>query len=217
MLCTANQKKKPDRAEKYEGKRQNKLFDVYSYCHKNNHTANIFFKRIQKDKSKDDKPTCYNMFNVLGTTAPLLVNVIIDNKIVNMEADSGAAISVMHVDNCIKLNISDYSTRETYNTVRSLTGPQNVNGNVTVPVTVHGKTYRLALRLLDALCPNLDGRNWIQATNVSIDNIMRKINKLTTVDVLHTDHGNDMHTHSEHGNLLLLLVRLITQISQPAE
>ena len=88
-------KKKPDSAEKYKGKRHNKLSDVCSYCHKKNHTAKICFKRIREKKSKGDKPTCYNIFNVSGTAAPLLVNV----KIVTMEAaDSGAAISVMSVD-----------------------------------------------------------------------------------------------------------------------
>ena len=35
---------------------------------------------------------------------------------------------------------------------------------------------------------------------MSIDHIMREINKLTTVDVMHFDHGNEMHTHSDHGN-----------------
>ena len=29
---------------------------------------------------------------------------------------------------------------------------------------------------------------------------MRKINKLTTVDVMHSHHGNDMHTHFDHDN-----------------
>ena len=29
---------------------------------------------------------------------------------------------------------------------------------------------------------------------------MREINKLTTVDVMHFDHGNDMHTPYDHGN-----------------
>ena len=62
------------------------------------------------------------MFTVSRTPAPLLVNVKIGNKIVTMEADSGAAISVMSVDNFIKLNISDYTIRETYDTVRSVTG-----------------------------------------------------------------------------------------------
>ena len=84
--------------------------------------------------------------------------------------------------------------------MRSVTGTQKVNSIVTEPVTVHSKTYRLDLRLLDASCLNLYGRDWIQATNVSIDHIMREINKLTTVDVMHFDHGNDMHTHSDHGN-----------------
>ena len=93
------------------------------------------------------------MFNVSGTAAPLLMNVKIDNKIVTMEADSGAAISVMSVDNFIKLNISDYTTRETYDTVRSVTGTQNIYSIVTVPVTVHSKTYRIDLWLLDASCP----------------------------------------------------------------
>ena len=41
-----------------------------------------------------------------------------------MEADSGAAISVMSVDNFIKLNISDYTTCETCDTVCSVTGSQ---------------------------------------------------------------------------------------------
>ena len=58
----------------------------------------------------------------------------------------------MSVDNFIKLNISDYTTRETYDTVRSVTGTQKVHSIVTVPVTVHSKTYRLDLRLLDASC-----------------------------------------------------------------
>ena len=77
-------KNKPDSAEKYKGKRQNKLSDVCSYCHKKNHTAKICFKRIREEKSKGDKPTCYNMFNVSGTAAPLLVNVKIDNKMVTI-------------------------------------------------------------------------------------------------------------------------------------
>ena len=160
------------------------------------------FKRIREEKSKGDKPTCYNMVNVSGTAAPLLVNVKIYNKSISMEADSGAVISVMSVDTFIRLNISDYTTRETYDTVRSVTGTQKVHSIVTVPVTVHSNTYRLDLRLLDASCPNLFGRDWIQATNVSIDHIMREINKLTTVDVMHSDHGNDMHTHSDHGNVM---------------
>ena len=81
-------KNKLDSSEKYKGKRQNKFSDVCSYCHTNNYTAKICFKRIQEEKFKGDKPTCYNLFNVSGTAAPLLVNVKIDNKIVTMEADS---------------------------------------------------------------------------------------------------------------------------------
>ena len=104
------------------------------------------------------------------------------------------------MDNFIKLNISDYTTCETYDTVCSVTGTQKVHSIVTVSVTVYSKIYRLDLWLLDVLCQNLYGRDWIQATNVSIDHIMREINKLTTVDVMHVDHGNDMHTHSDHGN-----------------
>ena len=148
------------------------------------------------------------MFNVSGTAAPLLVNVKIYNKSVTMEADSGAAISVMRVDNFIKLNISDYTTRETYDTVRSVTGTQKVNSIVTVPATVHSKIYRLDLRFLDAMCPNLYGRDWIQATNVPIYHIMREINKLTTVDVMHSDHGNDIHTYSDHGNGIQPIVNM---------
>ena len=49
------------------------------------------------------------MFNVSGTAAPLLVNVKIDNKIVTMKDDSGAAISVMSVDKFIKF--SDWYTK----------------------------------------------------------------------------------------------------------
>ena len=84
--------------------------------------------------------------------------------------------------------------------MRSVTGTQKVRSIVTVPGTVHSKTYMLDLRLLDASCPNLFGRDWIQSTNVSIDHIMREINKLTTVDVIHSGHGNEMLTHSDHGN-----------------
>ena len=51
---------------------------------KNNHTAKTCFKRIREEKSKGNKPTCYNMFNVSVTAAPLLVNVKINNKIVTM-------------------------------------------------------------------------------------------------------------------------------------
>ena len=131
-----NFEKKPDSAEKYKGKKHNKLSDVCSYCNKNNHTAQICFKRIREEKSKGHKPTCYNMFNVSGTTAPLLVNVKIYNKIVTMDADSGATISVMSVDNFIKLNISDYTTCETYDIVRSVTGTQQVLSLYLLPCIV---------------------------------------------------------------------------------
>ena len=153
MLSTTNPKNKHDSAEKYKGKRQNKLSDVCCYCHKKNYTAKICFKRIREEKSKGDKPTCYNMFNVSGTAAPLLVNVKIDNKIVTMEADSGAAISVMSVDNFIKLNISDYTTRETYDTVRSVTGTQKVHSIVTVPVTVHSKNIQVRPTVIGCVVP----------------------------------------------------------------
>ena len=87
---------------------------------------------------------------------------------------------------------------------------------------MHSKTYRLDLRLLDASCPNLYDRDWIQATNVSIDHIMREINKLTSVHVMHfdhgndvhadSDHGNDMHTHSEHSNAMQPIVNMCNDI-----
>ena len=93
-------KNKPDSAEKYKGKRQNKLSDVCSYCHKKNHTAKNCFKRIREEKSKGDKPTCYNMFNVSGTVAPLLVNVKIDNKIVTMEVQ--ITLHVKHMIQCVQ-------------------------------------------------------------------------------------------------------------------
>ena len=75
-----------------------------------------------------------------------------------MEADSGAAISVMSVNNFNNLKLYDYSTRKTDDMVRSVTGTEKVHSIVTVPVTVHGETYQLDLRLLDTSCPNLYGR-----------------------------------------------------------
>ena len=51
-------KYKRDSAEKYKGKRQNKLFDVCSYFLKKNHTEKISFKRIWEEKAKGDKPNC---------------------------------------------------------------------------------------------------------------------------------------------------------------
>ena len=35
---------------------------------------------------------------------------------------------------------------------------------------------------------------------MSIDHIMKKINKLTTADVIHFDHDNEMRNHSNHVN-----------------
>ena len=48
-----------------------------------------------------------------------------------------------------------------------------------------------------SLWPRLDSNN--QYVHRSYHE-MREINKLTTVDVMHFDHGNDMHTHSDNGN-----------------
>ena len=62
---------------------------------------------------------------------------------------------MISVDNFIKLNIDDYTIREIYDTVRSVTGTHKFHNIVTVRVTVHSKTYRLDLWLLDASCPNL--------------------------------------------------------------
>ena len=92
-----------------------------------------------------------------------------------------------------------------------MTGTQKVHGIVTVPVNMHSKTYRLDVRLF-ASCQNLYGHNWIQATNVSINHIMREINKLTTVEVFHSDLGNDIHTHSEHGNETQPIVNMYNDI-----
>ena len=66
---------------------------------------------------------------------------------------------MMSVDNFIKLYISDYTTRETYDTVRSVTGTQKVHSIVTVSVTVHSKTYRLDIQSLDNSCQNIYGRD----------------------------------------------------------
>ena len=201
-----NKYPKPDSADKPKGKTQDKTSEICTYCQKKNHNAKNCFKRIREEKAgktKGSKPTCYNMFNVSGTTAPLLVNVKIGNEIVTMEADSGAAISVMSVNNFNNLKLYDYSTRKTDDTVRSVTGTEKVHSIVTVPVTVHGETYRLDLRLLDTSCPNLYGRDWILATNVSIDNIMKEISKLSTVDIMQlSDHGNEMQPTSDHGNVM---------------
>ena len=76
----------------------------YVLVARKNHNAKNCFKRIREEKAektKSSKPTCYNMFNVSGTAAPFLVNMKIGNEIVTMEDDSGAAISVMRVNNPI--------------------------------------------------------------------------------------------------------------------
>ena len=93
----------PDSADKPEGKTQDNTSEICACCQEN-HNAKNCFKRIREEKAgktKSSKPTCYNMFNVSGTTAPLLVNVKIGNEIVTMEADLGAAISVMSINNPI--------------------------------------------------------------------------------------------------------------------
>ena len=64
-----------------------------------------FASTIFRKKTKGHRHTSYNMFNMSRTSAPVLVNVKIDNKIVTMEAKSGAAISVMSMGDFIKLNI----------------------------------------------------------------------------------------------------------------
>ena len=41
---------------------------------------------------------------------------------------------------------------------------------------------------------------------------MREINKLTTVDVMHSDHGNEMQTHSKHDNKMQQIVNMCNDI-----
>ena len=66
-----NKYPKPDSADKPKGKTQDKTSEICTYCQKKNHNAKNCFKRIREEKAgktKGSKPTCYNMFNVSGTT-----------------------------------------------------------------------------------------------------------------------------------------------------
>ena len=156
-----------------------KLSAICSYCNKKGHIPKTCFKKKHDEKSKSSQsgsqPQVYNLFNIAhARNQPLMVNVKIGPNVVAMEADSGASISIMSVNDFQALNFNSHvEYRDTDDSIRSVTGTEKIHSIVEVPVTVQGNVYKLNLRLLDKPCPKLFGRDWIMETGVSIDNIVK--------------------------------------------
>ena len=84
-----------------------------------------------------------------------------------------------------------YNTESCIDEVKTICGIVPICAIVTVPISVKSVIYELDLRLLDVPCPSLFGRDWINETHVTVDEVFKalrgKENKIFCYNVCKND------------------------------
>ena len=139
-----------------------------------------------------DAEYCYDLYSVKKEhTERMTTDVIMDGKIINLEVDTGAAVTIISRET-FKQHYRDGKQpelRKTADVLRTYTGQQiRVEGVTDVSITTNRETKMLQLMVVPGRGPSLLGRNWLHA--VKLD--WSRINKcaLTRVDGLLTKYSH---------------------------
>ena len=179
------------------------------YCKKIGHIAKACFKK-KKDESTKPKHTEahtvtadsdshasddegeYELFSIYSSNPPVHLDVIVNEKPVNFQLDTGAGVTIINYSDfisrwgCTKLNASKV-------TLKSYSGDKiKVRGEVDVKVQIEEQSCILPLVVVDGKGPPLLGRSWLQKLRLPWNKIFA-INTLensanSTVDELLMEH-----------------------------
>ncbi|XP_043244968.1 uncharacterized protein LOC122393203 [Amphibalanus amphitrite] len=141
-------------------------------------SAELSRREVAAPASDEAIDEAYAMFSVRPESErrpPLMVSVVLDGKTVDMELDTGAAVSVCSDSVLRQLWPSGGPSLEPCNvTLKTYSGEQlSVCGQVTVNVEHGGQAARLPLIIVKGSGPCLFGRNWLSQIRLDWPTVCR--------------------------------------------
>lgn len=109
---------------------------------------------------QDESDETYQLFTISGNTSAYTTMLCIDVHNVEMEIDTGSAVTLMSNNTFRKL----FGDRKLEKTKAQLRTGESVKvlGAISVPVKHHSKSFNLPLLIVDGQGTSLLGRNWLE-------------------------------------------------------
>ncbi|XP_061715253.1 uncharacterized protein K02A2.6-like [Cydia pomonella] len=121
------------------------------------------------DEGDDDDGECYKIFNIRSNKGePMIETVLMFHRPINLEIDTGAAVTALHV-NTYKKHFSDVPLSATKNRLITFTG-DNIPclGAVRLPVTYANQTHTLKVYVVRKAGADVLGRDFISRFNLEL-------------------------------------------------
>ena len=158
-------------------------------------------EEVSSDDSLDNPaPTDYSLFTLQTNSKPIVVSVKVNKVVLDMEVDTGAALSVIS-EVTFKNNFSFVKLDHCNIVLSTYTGQKlSVLGKFGTKVEYESKQYQLPLIVVKGNGPSLLGRNWLEhiklnwvkihiiKNNASVDTVLQKHRELFSSQ-LGTLHG----------------------------
>ncbi|XP_063544559.1 uncharacterized protein K02A2.6-like [Cydia strobilella] len=124
---------------------------------------------VDEGDDDDDDGECYKIFNIRSNKGePMIETVLMLNRPINLEIDTGAAVTALHV-NTYKKHFSDVPLSVTKNRLITFTG-DNIPclGAVRLPVTYANQTHSLKVYVVRKAGADVLGRDFISQFNLEL-------------------------------------------------
>ena len=151
------------------------------YCGKGGHIAKVrktkqrshqtsyASKRVnQMTEDEQEEPgETYQLFTIRGNTLAYTSMLCIDGHNVEMEIDTGSAVTLMS-NNMFRKLFANRKLEKTKAQLRAYAGEDvKVLGAISVPVKQHSKLFNLPLLVVDGQGPSLLGGDWLEQLQMS--------------------------------------------------
>jgi hypothetical protein len=141
-------------------------------CSKIGHLANICHSKLKSNNflEVEEDLYCINL-NVNQICNPFIVKVNIDDTVLEMEIDSGAAISCISRETYYN-QFSSYPLSQNYTKLKSYTGHAiNPLGYINVKICYKGMLKPIKLYVVEGGGPPLLGRDWLESFKIGFQSI----------------------------------------------
>ncbi len=137
---------------------------------------------MQLESSGENKPEELPLFQIGARSShPITVEIMVNDKMLEMELDTGAAVSIISEEARQKL-FSGVSLQKSPVVQQTYTGePMEVKGQLMVRVRYGAQEHTLPLTVIAGDGPTLLGRDWLQRVQLN----------WKSIGLAALDHGND--------------------------
>ena len=122
---------------------------------------------LPTDQSSSQETDTYSLFTLQGRVKPIMVSVQVNQSTIEMEVDTGAALSLVNEDTFSKIS-TDCHLKPTKITLKTYIGEiLRLLGATEVDVQYQSHQAKLPLLVVQGTGPDLLGRNWLQSIQLN--------------------------------------------------